>query len=158
MSTQTAAKISYRKTSKGQWVAFGPASAIKAGATVTVTKASGEAKTELIESVGRPFAVNGRQMVYGYIGTAPIGTAPVVSASGCVAWPACRSGCETVGAHTAMQAEFAARLNAEARASRATAAALTGRCRTCRCHAEAGAGRPGTILFDGCDRCGCESA
>lgn len=26
----------------------------------------------------------------------------------------------------------------------------------CYCHREPGAGRPGSILFDGCDRCGCE--
>jgi len=27
----------------------------------------------------------------------------------------------------------------------------------CRCHREPGAGRPGTTLYDGCDRCGCEA-
>ena len=67
MSTQTAAKISYRKTGKGEWVAYGPASQIIAGTTVTVTKASGETKTELVESVGRSFTANGQQMVYGYL-------------------------------------------------------------------------------------------
>ena len=30
-------------------------------------------------------------------------------------------------------------------------------CKTCRCHSEDGAGQPGSILFDGCDRCGCEA-
>lgn len=32
----------------------------------------------------------------------------------------------------------------------------TAECR-CRCHDEPGAGRPGSTLFDGCDRCGCEA-
>lgn len=33
----------------------------------------------------------------------------------------------------------------------------TTRC-TCRCHTEAHAGAAGTTLYDGCDRCGCQSA
>ncbi len=28
---------------------------------------------------------------------------------------------------------------------------------SCRCHREPNAGRPGSTLYDGCDRCGCES-
>jgi len=32
----------------------------------------------------------------------------------------------------------------------------TDECR-CRCHDEPNAGRPGSTLYDGCDRCGCES-
>lgn len=31
------------------------------------------------------------------------------------------------------------------------------RCSSCRCHRERNAGHPGSILYDGCDRCGCES-
>ncbi len=31
----------------------------------------------------------------------------------------------------------------------------TGEC-SCRCHHEHNAGAPGTTLYDGCDRCGCE--
>lgn len=31
----------------------------------------------------------------------------------------------------------------------------TSECR-CRCHQEVNAGKPGSILFDGCDTCGCE--
>lgn len=31
----------------------------------------------------------------------------------------------------------------------------TENCR-CSCHRESGAGKPGSILYDGCDRCGCE--
>jgi hypothetical protein len=30
-------------------------------------------------------------------------------------------------------------------------------CTACRCHREHNAGQPGSILFDGCDRCGCEA-
>jgi hypothetical protein len=66
-ATATAAKITYRKTQQGQWVAFGPASAITAGATVTVSKRDGSTKTERVESVGRPFTANGTQCVYGYL-------------------------------------------------------------------------------------------
>jgi|GEM_PF-3236422 len=67
MTTQTAPRITYRRTQRGEWVAFGPASAIRAGTTVTVTKASGETKNERIASAGRPFTANGQQMVYGYL-------------------------------------------------------------------------------------------
>lgn len=61
------AAITYRKTRQGEWVAFGPASLISAGAVVTVTKRSGETKTERITSSGRPFIANGTEMVYGYL-------------------------------------------------------------------------------------------
>lgn len=62
----TTATITYRKTRQGEWVAFGPADAVKVGA-VTVTKKDGTTKTERVERVGRPFEANGRQMVYGYL-------------------------------------------------------------------------------------------
>lgn len=64
--------ITYRKTRDGQWVAYGPASEIKPDTTVTVTKKNGETKEEYIESVGKPFTVDGTKMVYGYIGTPPL--------------------------------------------------------------------------------------
>jgi len=70
--------ITYRKTRNGQWVAYGPADAITAGTVVTVTKKNGETKEEYIESVGRPFEVNGVKMVYGYIGRAPVNESQVV--------------------------------------------------------------------------------
>lgn len=60
-------KITYRKTKQGTWVAYGPASEIKAGAEVTVTKANGDTKTERIESAGKPFTADGVQMCYGYL-------------------------------------------------------------------------------------------
>jgi hypothetical protein len=59
-STQTACK--YRKTKTGQWVVMGPCNMIKAGTTVTVTKADGTTKTEYIESVGKAFD----GLCYGY--------------------------------------------------------------------------------------------
>jgi len=153
MMTTTAPKITYRKTRQGQWVAYGPASAITAGTTVTVTRASGETRTEYIASAGRPFAAGGAQMAYGYIGTAP--EAP---AGGCPANPRCPAGCASGTEHDRYARELAARLTAAASAVPATPAPLRGRCRTCRCHREAAAGAAGTILYDGCDRCGCEAS
>jgi hypothetical protein len=67
MTTATDSGITYRKTKGGEWVAFGPASAIRPGALVCVTKRDGATKTEHIASVGHPFTVDGRQMVYGYL-------------------------------------------------------------------------------------------
>jgi hypothetical protein len=152
MSTATATRVTYRKTGKGEWVAFGPASEVRAGATVTVTRASGETKAEYVERTGKPFTANGALMVYGYLGTAP-----VVSKSGCVANPEyCPRGCATEAVHAAFQAETAAGLNA--RKVGLVASPLAGNCVTCRCHAEDRAGQPGTILYDGCDRCGCVAA
>lgn len=60
--------ISYRKTKDGKWVAFGPVAEVRVG-TVTVTKASGERKTEQVVSLGKPFEANGTQCVYGYLAT-----------------------------------------------------------------------------------------
>lgn len=96
MSTQTAtaAKITYRKTGKGEWVAYGPASEIIAGTTVTVTKASGETKTETIESVGRPFTAQGQQMVYGYLGK----SAGRPARKPCIA-KSCTKGCRDIREH-----------------------------------------------------------
>lgn len=63
----TTATITYRKTKTGEWVAYGPATAICADAEITVTKRDGTTKRELIHSTGKPFVVNGVKMVYGYI-------------------------------------------------------------------------------------------
>ena len=152
MTTMTAPAVTYRKTGKGEWVAYGPASIITAGATVTVTKRDGSTKAEYIASTGRPFTADGRQMVYGYIGTAP-----AASLSGCVANPQyCPRACKTGAEHEGRQAETARKLASRPRAL--VAEALTGRCKTCRCHTEDRAGQPGSILYDGCDRCGCHAA
>lgn len=59
--------ITYRKTKTGEWVVMGPTTAIRSGATVTVTKRDGSTKTERIESVGKAFVVGGQYMVYGYL-------------------------------------------------------------------------------------------
>lgn len=65
------ATITYRKTRDGEWVAYGPAAAIRTNTYVTVTKKSGQSKREYIDRIGRPFTVAGAQMRYGYIGTDP---------------------------------------------------------------------------------------
>lgn len=62
--------ITYRKTKAGEWVAYGPATAIRTGVVVTVAKKDGSTKTEHIASVGRAFLVNGTPMVYGYLAKA----------------------------------------------------------------------------------------
>lgn len=59
--------ITYRKTSQGEWVAFGPASEIKAGSDITVAKKSGERETRHVNAAGKPFLVDGVKMVYGYL-------------------------------------------------------------------------------------------
>jgi hypothetical protein len=70
MSTATAV-ITYRKTGKGEWVAFGPASAMRTG-SVTITKRDGTTKTEYVERVGKTFQANGTDCRYGYLAkTAP---------------------------------------------------------------------------------------
>lgn len=63
--------ISYRKTRDGEWVAYGPAAAIKPMTVVTVTKRDGSVKTEEIVEVGRPFTVDGQRMRYGYLRQEP---------------------------------------------------------------------------------------
>lgn len=67
MTTTTAPGIRYRKTKTGAWVVFGPAAAIAAGATITVTTRAGDVHAEHVESIGRPFDVEGVAMVYGYL-------------------------------------------------------------------------------------------
>jgi hypothetical protein len=68
-TTQTAqaARVTYRKTRDGEWVAFGPISAIKPMTVVTVTKRDGSTKTEEIVEVGKTFVVGGERMRYGYL-------------------------------------------------------------------------------------------
>jgi hypothetical protein len=67
MTTATATtKVTYRKTKTGEWVAYGPASALRVGA-VTVSKRSGETKVETVARLGKPFPVDGTAMVYGYL-------------------------------------------------------------------------------------------
>jgi hypothetical protein len=76
--TETAA-VSYRKTGKGEWVAYGPVAAFKIrvdtpegpdtadASEVTVSKRDGTSKVERIARLGRPFTADGQQMVYAYL-------------------------------------------------------------------------------------------
>ncbi len=61
----------YRKTKTGQWVAYGPAAALQAavrdGHRVRVTRRSGDVDEVTLTGLGKPFAANGQQMVYGYL-------------------------------------------------------------------------------------------
>lgn len=56
----------FRKTKQGQWVAFGPTTALRVG-SVTVAKRDGSTKTVQVEKVGKSFAVDGVECAYGYI-------------------------------------------------------------------------------------------
>lgn len=86
------ATIAYRKTKAGQWVAYGPAAILRPG-EVVVTKRDGSTKVELVERLGRPFEVDGVEMVYGYLATrAPRGFQPA-GGGGCTGRMDCH--CET---------------------------------------------------------------
>ena len=65
MTIQTE-ECTWRRTRAGAWVVFGPADVVRAGATVTVKTKAGAIKSEAIKSVGRPFNIGGKKMVYGY--------------------------------------------------------------------------------------------
>lgn len=112
-----AATITFRKTRQGDWVAFGPASAVRECTEVTVTKRSGDAKRVYIERTGKTFQVDGLDMVYGYIGS---------------------TSSSRRGGHSPHRSS-------------------SNRCDRCRCHREPNAGAPGSIMFDGCTYCGCDS-
>lgn len=60
---------SYRKSSSGEWVVFGPATIVKPG-PVSVVKKDGSRKTETVARVGKPFPVDGVKCVYGYLAEA----------------------------------------------------------------------------------------
>ena len=61
-------KCEWRKDKNSDaWKVFGPASVVKSGATVSVTKKSGECSLEQISGVGNPFDVEGVPHVYGSI-------------------------------------------------------------------------------------------
>jgi hypothetical protein len=64
--------ITYRKTRQGQWVAFAPAATLNrlmldSNRRIEIVKRSGERKVETLESVGRSFVADGREMAYGYL-------------------------------------------------------------------------------------------
>lgn len=66
----------FRKTNQGEWVVFGTLDEVVVG-TVMVTK---KGQTKLapvnVERVGKPFSVDGRQMVYGYLAPKGAKSAP----------------------------------------------------------------------------------
>ncbi len=62
------AQCQYRRTKSGEWVVMGPASVVQVGGVVQVTKKNGETKDETILSIGKPFLVDGVNMVYGHTG------------------------------------------------------------------------------------------
>lgn len=66
----TSTTCSFRKTTTGEWVAFGPAKLIRTG-NVTVTLAKGGTKTVNVARVGKTFVADGITCAYGYIEEAP---------------------------------------------------------------------------------------
>lgn len=60
----------FRKTKSGKWAAMGPVEtlekALAAGGIVEVQKKSGDWSKFHVASLGKPFDVDGVQMVYGY--------------------------------------------------------------------------------------------
>lgn len=61
----------WRKTKRGEWVAFGNAEDLKAALDndlpITMVRKDGSTQTRDITKVGRAFAVNGVAMCYGYL-------------------------------------------------------------------------------------------
>lgn len=85
-STETiapAAKITYRKTKAGEWVAFGPAAELQGylegRGNILVSRKDGTCQPEIVERVGRAFEVAGQQMCYGYLARRDPGTLAVPS-------------------------------------------------------------------------------
>lgn len=81
--TATTRTANYRKTRQGEWVVMAPTTDLTAGATITVTKKSGETKTERIARVGRTFTVDGVEMAYGYIAAGATRPSPGRSCESC---------------------------------------------------------------------------
>jgi hypothetical protein len=67
MTTTTSPQATYRRTKSGEWVVMAPASTLRSGQTITVTKKDGSTKVETIAKVGKSFAASGTQMAYGYL-------------------------------------------------------------------------------------------
>jgi hypothetical protein len=75
--------LTYRKTRKGDWVAFGPASEISVGA-ITVAKRSGAVEQRFCTGTGASFDVDGIPHRYGYLAERSNGYRnPVVRRGGC---------------------------------------------------------------------------
>lgn len=58
--------ITYRKTKRGEWVAYGPSNEMHTG-DIKITKKSGDHITRCIERLGKPFSTPSGDMVYGYL-------------------------------------------------------------------------------------------
>ena len=66
MSTSSAP--TFRKTTTGEWVAFGPIGRIGyAGDTIRIAKRDGSTTQRTIERVGKTFQVDGVDCAYGYL-------------------------------------------------------------------------------------------
>ncbi len=68
--------ITYRKNAQSEWVVSGPVSEVVIG-RVLVEKRDRSKKYEQVVRLGQPFNMNGKMMVYGYIGKSAPKAAPV---------------------------------------------------------------------------------
>ena len=66
MSNATDIRNTYRRTRTGKWAVMGTTANIFPGARVEVHTKAGKVKHEMIIEIGRPFEIDGIEMVYGY--------------------------------------------------------------------------------------------
>ena len=57
----------WRRTRQGEWVVCGRTDEVVAGSDALVRRSNGSLQWVHIETTGRPFRVDGQQMVYGYV-------------------------------------------------------------------------------------------
>lgn len=106
----------FRKNGNGEWVVFGTVSEVRVGA-VQVQRKDQSVQTVTVESLGRPFSANGKQMVYGYIAKKAPKAAPKPAPVAAVTEP---FGSPVYGRseeQDEMAAELAAEMAAEAEAN-----------------------------------------
>lgn len=62
-------EITYRKTKNGEWVAYGPYSELQnaEGAVIAIRRKDGSTATRVCRKIGKPFRVDGIEMVYAYL-------------------------------------------------------------------------------------------
>lgn len=63
--------VKYRKTKKGDWVAFGPVAQMVQGQHVTIHKSDGSTERRLVDGKGKAFVVDGIECCYGYLAPRP---------------------------------------------------------------------------------------
>jgi hypothetical protein len=85
----TTGTVAYRKTRDGEWAAYGAPGDVHLG-EITVTKKSGEAKTENVIRVSQPFNTDDGLRVYGYLGARKPAARPAGARGG--RFPAHRAG------------------------------------------------------------------